>query len=225
MEHRVATLASLAKREGWTRMKSFDIYNTAKRSRKPVAQLFYDAAKNKMKIVVGQDVSSDDLPLMLALFVEKGKRTIPDKWARKWVEERVPPQGRQNLGEILRANGLDTYDEIALLEAAQGRSSQDDFLLCPTSVPNYEYAIMDMPQESEGGDESECAARSWCAVVGPKIASYRKSLGLTQRELSEKTGIDQAAISRIESGRANPTINTLDTLAEAVGASLLVKII
>ena len=50
-------------------------------------------------------------------------------------------------------------------------------------------------------------------------------MGLTQQQLAEKTGIDQAAISRIESGRANPTLNTLDALAEGVGASLLVKII
>lgn len=49
--------------------------------------------------------------------------------------------------------------------------------------------------------------------------------GMTQRELAEKTGIDQAAISRIESGRANPTLNTLEALVEGVGSSLLVKII
>lgn len=48
---------------------------------------------------------------------------------------------------------------------------------------------------------------------------------MTQRELAEKTGIDQAAISRIESGRANPMLNTLEALVEGVGSSLLVKII
>ena len=62
-------------------------------------------------------------------------------------------------------------------------------------------------------------------VTGSVIRSLRELKGITQQQLAEKTGIDQAAISRIESGRANPTLNTLDALAEGVGASLLVKII
>lgn len=33
----------------------------------------------------------------------------------------------------------------------------------------------------------------------------RKSAGLTQKQLSEKTGITQADISKLESGNANPS--------------------
>ena len=55
----------------------------------------------------------------------------------------------------------------------------------------------------------------------PRIAELRKNLSLTQQQLVEKTGIDQAAISRIEAGTANPTLNTLEALVEGVGRNLL----
>lgn len=214
-------------------MRVFDIFDASKRNRKPCARLIYDERADEASIIIAPDAAVGDLPLMLALFAERGEREIPDAWARRWVEERVPPRGRQNLGEILRANGLDSYDEIALLAAAEGRSAQDDFLLREVSQPTVEYAFVSLG-EGDGGADTESAgaesanvqaARSWCKVIGPEIARKRKAAGMTQRDLAEKTGIDQAAISRIESGRANPTINTLDALVEGVGFSLLVKIV
>ena len=39
---------------------------------------------------------------------------------------------------------------------------------------------------------------------------------LTQRELSDMTGIAQGDISKIENGNANPSIKTLDRLADAL---------
>ena len=117
---------------------------------------------------------------------------------------------------------VDNYDEIELLASAEGRSAQDDFLIREVPAPRVDYAVVALDDQPSA---LESPARGWCAIIGPKIASYRRSMGLTQQQLAEKTGIDQAAISRIESGRANPTLNTLDALAEGVGASLLVKII
>ena len=46
---------------------------------------------------------------------------------------------------------------------------------------------------------------------------------ITQQQLAERTGIDQAAISRIESGKGNPTLNTLEALAEGTGVTLLIR--
>ena len=45
------------------------------------------------------------------------------------------------------------------------------------------------------------------------IIDARKSTGLTQKQLSQITGIDQADISKIERGIANPSLKTLKTLA------------
>lgn len=46
---------------------------------------------------------------------------------------------------------------------------------------------------------------------------------LTQKELSEKSGIRQSNISRIERGTCSPTIHTLAALALAMNKKLEIK--
>jgi len=53
----------------------------------------------------------------------------------------------------------------------------------------------------------------------------RKSSGMTQKQLSEKTGIAQGDISKIEVGEANPTINTLKRLASGLDMKLKLEFI
>ena len=48
----------------------------------------------------------------------------------------------------------------------------------------------------------------------------RKSVGMTQKELAEKTGINQADISKLERGNANPSLRTLKRLAAGMGMRL-----
>ena len=48
----------------------------------------------------------------------------------------------------------------------------------------------------------------------------RKQTGLTQKELSERTGIAQGDISKLENGNANPSIRTLQRLAAGMGMKL-----
>jgi len=62
----------------------------------------------------------------------------------------------------------------------------------------------------------------WGAALDVMLAA-RKDEGLTQKQLAERSGIDQAEISRIETGEANPTVKTLQRLAEAMGMRLVVS--
>lgn len=48
----------------------------------------------------------------------------------------------------------------------------------------------------------------------------RNNLNLTQKDLSEKTGINQADISRIENGTRNPSLKMLKKLANGLGMQL-----
>lgn len=48
----------------------------------------------------------------------------------------------------------------------------------------------------------------------------RNNLNLTQKDLSEKTGINQADISRIENGTRNPSLKMLKKLASGLGMQL-----
>ena len=52
------------------------------------------------------------------------------------------------------------------------------------------------------------------------IIDARKTTGMTQKQLAEKTGITQADISRLENGSANPSLKTLQRLAEGMGMKL-----
>ena len=54
------------------------------------------------------------------------------------------------------------------------------------------------------------------------IIDARKSSGLTQKALANKTGINQGDISKIESGTANPSLKTLKRLAN--GMDMMLKI-
>ena len=51
----------------------------------------------------------------------------------------------------------------------------------------------------------------------------RKGAGLTQKQLSERTGIAQADISKLENGSANPSLRTLRRLASGLGMKLKVE--
>ena len=57
------------------------------------------------------------------------------------------------------------------------------------------------------------------------IIDARKSTGITQKELSKKSGIAQGDISKLENGNANPSLKTLQRLAAAMGKTLKIEFI
>ncbi len=57
------------------------------------------------------------------------------------------------------------------------------------------------------------------------IIEGRDTKDLTQKQLSEATGITQADISRLENGTANPSLRTLKRLAAGLGMRLKLEFI
>ena len=53
----------------------------------------------------------------------------------------------------------------------------------------------------------------------------RKKQNITQKQLSEMTGITQADISRIENGTRNPSLSMLKRLAEGLGMRLKLEFV
>lgn len=53
----------------------------------------------------------------------------------------------------------------------------------------------------------------------------RAAKNLTQKELSEITGINQADISKLENGNANPSLRTLERLAAGLGMRVKVEFV
>jgi len=57
-----------------------------------------------------------------------------------------------------------------------------------------------------------------------QILDKRMRRGISQKDLAKKIGTGQSAISRLESGKYNPTISFLKKISEALGSKLEIKI-
>lgn len=62
------------------------------------------------------------------------------------------------------------------------------------------------------------------ALIGDAVYAARARRGLSQKELSALTGIEQADISRIEHGRSNVSVDTLQRIASALQTDLLITL-
>jgi XRE family transcriptional regulator, fatty acid utilization regulator len=57
-------------------------------------------------------------------------------------------------------------------------------------------------------------------TFGENLARIRLDLGLTQVELSNRSGLDMAEISRLENGRRDPKLSTIARVAGGLGVSV-----
>lgn len=55
------------------------------------------------------------------------------------------------------------------------------------------------------------------------IREARKAAGLTQSQLAERAGTSQPLVARLERGRGNPTIATVDRMLQAAGHRLTLQ--
>jgi len=62
-------------------------------------------------------------------------------------------------------------------------------------------------------------------AVKQALIDARREQGITQKELSERTGISQADISRFENGNSNPTYATLVRLAQGLNMRFEIKLV
>jgi predicted transcriptional regulator len=57
------------------------------------------------------------------------------------------------------------------------------------------------------------------------MVEARTSQNMTQKELAERTGINQADISKLENGTRNPSVNLLKRLADGMGMTLKIEFV
>ncbi len=94
-----------------------------------IGYLLYFVGPKAFYIEICRDLTEEKAPLLLSSFVKRGKYTIDRSFALKWVQNRIVPTDRQNLGMILRDNRLSEYDEEKLLSLSKGKCAQDDCFL------------------------------------------------------------------------------------------------
>lgn len=124
-------------------MKIFAIRDESAEVQRDLAYLLYYEIEKRFYIELLDDADPWETPLLLDSFVKRGEKTVNSYWSKIWVEQRIIPTDRQNLGQILRDNGLEEYDEFELLMLAMGRCAQDDYYLVPLQESDLPSEISD----------------------------------------------------------------------------------
>ena len=87
-------------------------------------------------------------------------------------------------------------------------------------MKTYQESLREMMQNPEFKREYEEQQPEFDIIRA--MVDARTSQNLTQKQLAERTGINQADISKLENGTRNPSINLLKRLAE--GMDMVLKI-
>ena len=53
-------------------------------------------------------------------------------------------------------------------------------------------------------------------ALGTNLRATRERLGLTQEQVAQRSGVHSTEVSRIEAGKRDPKVSTLERLAKAV---------
>ena len=65
----------------------------------------------------------------------------------------------------------------------------------------------------------------YCTMrYGNLIKERRAELGLTQQDLSDYTGLSVRIIKSIESEKGNPSLSTLERIADTLGLEIVIKV-
>jgi transcriptional regulator with XRE-family HTH domain len=56
--------------------------------------------------------------------------------------------------------------------------------------------------------------------MAARLKELRERRGLTQEQLSEKSGVGRSHLARLETGKQDPTLSTLEKLAKALGVKV-----
>lgn len=88
-------------------------------------------------------------------------------------------------------------------------------------MSSYDAFFNEMMKDSEVKREYDALEPEFQLIR--KMIRARREAGLTQKELAERTGIQQSNISRIENGNGNPSLSTLNKLAQGLGKKLVIS--
>lgn len=84
----------------------------------------------------------------------------------------------------------------------------------------------ELPKQNPRTEAGDAAYEDEARIAGFRelVHRLRSEAGLTQAELAERMGTTQSAIARMEGGGTRPTLDTLEKIASAVGADLVVGV-
>ena len=109
-------------------MVVFEIRNKSEKD-KLLGYLFYYERSKRFFSEILKEMDEWTAPFIFLGLIKRGIYSIDSIWSGTFVRQRIIPPDRQNLGSILRDNGLKEYDEFKLLQLSEGRCAQDELYL------------------------------------------------------------------------------------------------
>jgi ribosome-binding protein aMBF1 (putative translation factor) len=85
---------------------------------------------------------------------------------------------------------------------------------------SYDKAVSARRKKVSEAGKAQARVFEGAYALAVQVVELREQRGLTQVQLAERSGVDQADISRIERGSAFPNEKTLLRLADALDADL-----
>lgn len=116
-------------------------------------------------------------------------------------------------GQNIELNKMNESIEIKLDEAykqtrmTEERLSNEEIFSNVRKMKTFDEMLVKQMKDEEFKKEYEAIQPEMDVIRA--IVDARTSQNLTQKELSERTGINQADISKLENGTKNPSINLL----------------
>ena len=181
-------------------MKLFAIRNDDGTS---CAYLMYFPRSKEFTIELVANADPWETPILLSSFAKKGILSIDPYDSRIWVQQRIVPYERQNIGHILKDNGLRSYDEFCLLVKADGRCAQDDYYIEKINISELPKEIKNRLQKKIGGAVSLGKGIYLLTFCNGRIKKCNVSkLIIQSKELSAfiKARPDQLDKARISAG-------------------------
>ena len=151
----------------------------------------------------------------------------------KRIITKIEPKENMVLVATFADGEVVSFDVKALFDKYPAfRALEDEALFNNVEIDGVGYGVSwndDLDLASEGiyarGEHIAKVDPDVKILVGQAIVEAREEAGMSQRDLSSKSGVMQAEISKIELGKGNPTLTTLQKLAKSLGrtiASLLI---
>ena len=128
-------------------------------------------------------------------------------------------------GKVMRYDVSELFDKIPPLSSLRNRSLFTSGYLSPGGYGIIWNDDLDLDIETIYYDGHLIKTLSLPGIAaGEEVQRVRAEAGLSQKELADLTGIDQSDISKIERGASNPTLGTLERIANALGGKLVISI-
>ena len=91
--------------------------------------LFYFENAHRFYIEIADGLDYWYAPPIMDWYIEHGIEYVDAEWSLRWVQNRIIPPDRQNIAQILKNQGMDSYNEYRMLVYSDGRCAQDECMV------------------------------------------------------------------------------------------------